>query len=401
MSTFSVSYKELFSRKLLLRNKLKMKLPFESILKAENDWHAKRKLRPCGLTVHSAIGCNVGCIYCYIGDMGFSTNYVEAYGLNGEELVYALLSNKYFLPGETGTYLAFGSVTEPFHPIAKKKTLEYITAVSKYLKNPIQISTKFPISKSEIKIIKTIKSSVNFLITIITLNKAKMLEPHAPSVESRLDFISLLRKEGFKPMLFLRPLIPGVNIDEAEDLLREAKKKGAVAAVIGGFRVTPTILSKLKKHGLNVERILARLRGSLRERMQVPVKMADIKSEIVKLCIEIGLIPFKSACCANTYNIFLSKGIRIPCINSCWIKGNFCTQCPVNCSKIEVKFDVDELSFLAEKLLNVKVRNIEAMNGIVKVYVGGLSRSKLHKHKSDIIFLKQVYRREIEVIGCG
>ncbi|MEM4497864.1 MAG: radical SAM protein, partial [Nitrososphaerota archaeon] len=39
---------------------------------ARRDPHARRLPRPCGLTVHTGLGCKFGCLYCYIYDMGFS-----------------------------------------------------------------------------------------------------------------------------------------------------------------------------------------------------------------------------------------------------------------------------------------------------------------------------------------
>jgi|GEM_PF-6610422 len=35
---------------------------------AEQDHHAKRLPRPCGITVHTGVGCSLACAYCYIYD---------------------------------------------------------------------------------------------------------------------------------------------------------------------------------------------------------------------------------------------------------------------------------------------------------------------------------------------
>ena len=131
---------ETIAKKEEIKETLSRKVNVKKVVK---DHHAIRKPRPCGITVHTAIGCVGACTYCYISDMGFSKGRAEPYPLNGEELVAALVHNDRFFPGIYGTPIALGSVTDPLSRVSLSKTLDYLSAIYEYLGNPVQFSTKF------------------------------------------------------------------------------------------------------------------------------------------------------------------------------------------------------------------------------------------------------------------
>jgi len=375
----------------MLKSQLEQKLSLESVIKARSDAHAKRQPRPCGLTVHPGIGCSLGCIYCYVGDMGFDMAQVKPYALTGDELVYALLSNEEFLPSLTGTYLAFGSITEPLHPRLFNKTLQYLMAVDKWLKNPSQLSTKMLVTEESARKLSRLKHiPLSVLVTIITFKKRE-LEPRAPPPEARIGSIKTLAKHGFKPMLFFRPIIPGVNEEEAPEIFRAAKQSGAVAVVIGGLRVTKNILFRLKSTGIDVKEIKKRLTRPL-DNDQVSLLISDVKDRLKDSASELGIIPLPSACCANTLNIYLSKGLRIPCYGLCFA-NNMCFNCPVKCSEIKVEVSEDELKKEVSKTLSIYVKDVEINGRKAVMYTGTkLSKSKLKTIRKKLRFLERAYR---------
>jgi len=336
----------------LLENKRKLLLEFGSRLsesqriKVLNDPHAKRSPRWCGMTIHVTINCPFGCVYCYIEDMGFKFGNPKPYPLSGAELVYALLNNKYFLPGKFGTLIAVGSVSEPF--IFPNKALEYLENLAE-LGNPIQFSTKQYISSSLAEKIANISKEkgapINPLVTIITLSKANTLEKYAPSPEKRLDSIKNLRDAGLKPVLFLRPVIPGINDREILDVLKAAKDAGAYGVVIGGFRVTMKILNRLKEAGLDVFEIVRRMKIIDNKQRLVPFPE---KKRIIEQSRKIGLIPWASTCCANAWNA------NVPCPSVCFIDGK-CTRCPNACHFLRDSPD-ENLVMEALKRLGIKAK---------------------------------------------
>ncbi len=334
-----------------LRRELESVLPRESVIRATSDYHSRKPPRPCGFTVHSAVGCPFACTYCYLPDMGVNYASARPYGLKGEEMVLALLSNPYFLPGRLGSLIALGSIGEPFADSSTtQKTLEYLAAFSRYLGNPTQFSTKAALGDDVARSLAGIKLPLSPLVTVVTLGRSAALEPGAPSPEVRLEVIRRLRGQGLKPILFLRPLIPGVNTEELDDLLSEAKRHGAIGVVVGGFRATASNLLRLARAGLDLSEVKRRLPKQPAPGEQVSLDLHDLKQDVVRLAREKGLIPFLSACCANNFTAFLYDSLRAPCPGLDFIDGRFCTRCPVDCPSLRTEVDPEEVSRMVRRL---------------------------------------------------
>ncbi|WFO75105.1 radical SAM protein [Desulfurococcaceae archaeon MEX13E-LK6-19] len=268
--------------------------------RALRDYHARRRPRPCGMTVHTGVGCDYACLYCYIIDMGFKWG-AKPYPLSGLELAYALANNPFFIPGPRGTFIAMGSVTEPFLEKTREKAFEYIEAISRFLGNPIQFSTKAYLSLDDAKRLYKLEPGISPLVTIVTIKYSSRLEPKAPSPDERFESIENLARAGLKPILFLRPIIPGVNDREYPEILERAKKAGAVGVVAGSLRVTERILFLFEKIGINTREIKRRLKKTPHGTEQVDIDTTDIKTRILEHARAIGLKTFPMACMANLY----------------------------------------------------------------------------------------------------
>lgn len=394
MAALKLSLAEMLYRRELLRRELESRLTEESIARARGDYHARKPPRPCGFTVHSVVGCTFACSYCYLPDMGFSFSSASPYGLTGEEVTYALLLNRYFLPGRLGSLIAVGSVGEPFaDERGARKTLEYLAAFSKYLGNPVQFSTKAVLTYEHVKALASISLPLSPLVTIVSTRHHKVLEPRAPSPEERFELLRKLRQSGLKPILFLRPVIPGVNLDEVDDLLSEAKSSGAVGVVVGGFRVTLTNLSRLKAAGINLE-VEARLPRLPSKGEQIPLAMEDVKRQVVSMAREKGLVPFLSACCANTYTAYLRDSLRAPCPGLDFIERKFCTECAVNCSQQKTEVDPEEVKDMVRRLTGGE--DFEVVVEDKYITLRGAAKRKLkpaHKHLLEVGYRRRVVYR--------
>jgi DNA repair photolyase len=232
--------------------------------------------------------------------MGYKFQKPKPCPLTSSQLVLSLLYNRNFIPGRSGTYLAIGSIVEPFQPELKSLTISYIAELAK-LSNPIQFSTKSHLASAEARMISSSCSWVSPLITILTLNesKARILEPLVPTPRERLDTIKNLAKEGLRPFLFLRPVLPGiVTLEEYVDLINEAINHGAKGIVLGNFRVTERIVDALMRKKLDVSEIVQRSR--IIDGRQRAIYVSDIQEKIERL-LSPHIKTYRRSCCASSY----------------------------------------------------------------------------------------------------
>jgi len=361
-----------------------------NIKKVKEDSHSYRIPRPCGITVHPGIGCPNKCLYCYLVDFGPNFQTPKPYKLNGLEVSLSLLYNKWFVPGKMGTFIAIGSVCEPFHPICYAKTIDYLKSFAKYLKNPMQFSTKAFLNAEQVNEISEAVNNqpLSPLVTIITIKNAKKLEPNVPSPVKRFETISNLRDAGFKPILFLRPIIPGITDKEFEQIFEKASNAGAIGVVIGTFRISRKILERLKQAHINLRPI--KERAIKIEEKQIYLKGRDLKETAFKLAKEFKLIPFNSACCANAFNA------SVPCTNVCWAT-KFCTSCPNNCKHQEIRLSIEKIDHIIKRILNVQLIDLKIDKNYIKLFIPKSELKEMKRERKGFLeLLKTLLRRKIE-----
>jgi len=333
--------------------------------RAAKDPHAHRKPRPCGITVHPGQGCSLGCLYCYVPDMGFPTK-PKPYHLSGEELAYALAINPHVVPGRT--LAAFGSVTEPFLSGITEKTLEYLRAVNEWLSLPCQVSTKLVIDKELADELARAEPKLSVLISATTASKAKALEPGAPPPQERVAGGENAVRAGLRADLFLRPLIPGVTSeDDIRELLHLAKQHGLKGVVAGSLRLTQTNLRRLRSAGVNVDELmrLAGLKQPPKHGTQVPVSASRLKEVVKEEARRQGLQYLPAACAAN----ILSH--RLNCYLCKW---GPCGKPSPNVKEIEGSIVEFIKELLRPRELEVLLRR-EGLGVMVRVRVRGFDRA--------------------------
>ncbi|MCS7140070.1 MAG: radical SAM protein [Candidatus Nezhaarchaeota archaeon] len=379
------------SLKKSLLSVIEKKLKKRELDVARSDWHAKRKPIGCGLTIHPGVGCPLQCSYCYVYDMGFN-KHATPYSLSGMQLIAALLHNKYFYPSIWGTYLAFGSVTEPFLPAIRSKTLEYLKSVAEYLGNPCQVSTKVVVPDEVIEEIASFKNlRLSILITVTSLKQYRNLEKNAPDPYDRLYSIKTWRKRGFKPFVFLRPLLPGLSMDEIDELVNQAKEVGAYGIVVGNLRLSTNVLRRLVDLGLRLDHFKKVINKGLK-RGFIDVRVNDgLLSSIKRRVLEKGLIFLKRACCANTVTQYLHGLTESICPTLCFLRENVCEpSCPSQC-RVKALGEPRHLDTrdIIESLLGLSSYEVKESNIIIKL------KRRIEDHSLVTSILSHLLRRKI------
>lgn len=308
----------------------------EEVKEAERDSHSFRLPRPCGLTVHTGVGCSFSCLYCYVRDMGFPSA-PAPYPLTGVQLAYSISVNPAVALGLDGTLLAFGSVTEPFMEETREKAFEYLSAVSKLLGNPVQLSTKAYLLPEDVKRLMKLAPRVSVLVTVVTLSLSRLLEPGAPTPEERFKTLRRIAGVGLHASLFLRPILPGLAESEFKEILEAARSTGARGVVLGSLRVTEGIVERLRRAGYPyLDEVLSRVPREPRElrgSAQITIRGADLKRRVKEVAREVGLKVYPAACSASID----SHGL------GCWA----CAMGPCGDLSMVPSFDLDGLERVA------------------------------------------------------
>ncbi|RLD16340.1 MAG: hypothetical protein DRI36_05810 [Caldiserica bacterium] len=184
-------------------------------------------------TLNPYRGCEHGCLYCYVNAKKYSPFDKNEFSRRiyiKTNAVYLL--KKELQKGKLPGVVCIGTSTDPYQEVEKifKITRQILEIFSRF-SQPVHIFTKSELILRDIDILKEInrKSRCVVSITIIGVSKkiSLIFEKNAPSPSKRFSIIKKLSNEGIRVGIALMPIIPFINEDEVEDIVKEAKAKGA------------------------------------------------------------------------------------------------------------------------------------------------------------------------------
>ncbi len=181
-------------------------------------------------------GCEHGCIYCFARPthayMGLSPGLDFESRLFAKPTAAALLEKELSNPRYAPRVVAMGTNTDPYQPIERKfRIMRGVLETFSRFNHPVTILTKSHLITRDIDLLAPMAAQnlTRAMVSITTRDKAlaRSMEPRASAPGRRFDAVRALSQAGIPTGVMTAPMIPGLNDDELETLMEEAKDAGA------------------------------------------------------------------------------------------------------------------------------------------------------------------------------
>ncbi|WP_020411805.1 PA0069 family radical SAM protein [Microbulbifer variabilis] len=184
-------------------------------------------------------GCEHGCIYCYARP---AHAYMDlSPGLDFESKIFFkpnaadLLEQALRKPGYQCSPIALGANTDPYQPLEKdKKITRSLLEVMQKFNQPVTIVTKGQLILRDLPILAEMAQDnlAQIAISVTTLNNElkRKLEPRTAGPAARLRIIEQLSTTGIPTAVMAAPMIPALNDNELEKILKAGHDAGATRA---------------------------------------------------------------------------------------------------------------------------------------------------------------------------
>ncbi len=190
-------------------------------------------------SINTYRGCEHGCTYCYARPahayMGLSP------GRDFESKIFikpnaaALLREEFTATNYKPRTIALGANTDCYQPLERTHRITRgVLEVLKEYSHPVGIVTKSAMVTRDIDLLAPMAKLrlVKVALSITTLDPklARSMEPRAATPQKRLEAMRELSDAGIPVVVMIGPIIPGLNDDEIEKILKAARATGATEA---------------------------------------------------------------------------------------------------------------------------------------------------------------------------
>jgi len=275
-----------------------------------DPWKSKLCTCPLKYSFSPYIGCSHSCLYCY------ASSYIKDFDKpRAKKEILKKLEND--LKKLKNPYVSISNSSDPYQHLEKKLKLtrDSLKILSRH-NAKVMIITKSNLVLRDLDILKRIRVAVSITITTLDEKKAKKLEPNASLPEERIDALKKLNKEKIPTIARIDPIIPFINENEIEELVKkvaEANVKHIVSstykAKIDNFRrmkiAFPEEMKKLKEIFKLGERISGYyyLPKELRFKLMKKVKNEAEKYNLTFAACREGFFDLNTATCDGSHLI--------------------------------------------------------------------------------------------------
>lgn len=192
---------------------------------------------PFSWTINPYRGCEFGCRYCYARYthefMGLEDGRLFETQIYAKSEAAALLRRDLRRP--CAGAIAIGTGTDPYQPAERKfgVTRALLEVFAEGAGRELAITTKSDGVVRDLNLLRAISErnrlSVNFTVTTVDADLARLLEPRAPRPHLRLAALATLAEAGIQTGVFASPILPWITEAPGQlaNLGRAARDAGA------------------------------------------------------------------------------------------------------------------------------------------------------------------------------
>lgn len=185
--------------------------------------------------LNNSLGCTGMCSYCYLPKFGYNNGEIKSKILSAMELI-KLLDNS-TIKINKDTIITLGCYSECWDDYNKNETIKLIKY---FLKkgNQVQLSTKRKIKKQELKEIVPLIQYYGQLIIFIstaTISEHNIYEKNTTPIAERFKSFELLSDLNIPIVLYIKPVLEDVTINDLELYKEYILKYGIKDVVVGSI----------------------------------------------------------------------------------------------------------------------------------------------------------------------
>ena len=192
------------------------------VIRPFDPWKGKLCTCPPKFSFDPYTGCEHGCIYCY------ASSYIRDFYRcrPKKDLIKRIRHDLDRLP--KNALISMSNSSDPYTPMESELKLTR-SCLNEFLNRDLRllVITKSDLVTRDLDLLLKLRTAVTITITTLNGDITRKLEPNAPSPSRRLNAVSKLSSEGVPTGVRVDPIIPFINDDGLEDLLREIRDAGA------------------------------------------------------------------------------------------------------------------------------------------------------------------------------
>jgi len=201
------------------------------VIRPFDPWRSRLCTCPPKYSFDPYTGCEHGCLYCY------ASSYIkDFYNCRPKkDLLRKVRRDLSKIPANS--LISMSNSSDPYTLMEARLKLTR-RCLEEFVNHRIRllVITKGALVSRDIDLLKRLRCAVTMTITTIDKDLSRRLEPRAPTPSTRLNALSTLSANGIPVGMRLDPIIPFLNDDRVEELLKEAKNVGVRHVVASTFK---------------------------------------------------------------------------------------------------------------------------------------------------------------------